>query len=391
MNFQEEEIKKILVSVPGQRLLACLLLIQPLTAEELRNFFDCLISVFSKRNRISNMANEKNSLFNPIFDFTDLYDKDRTLKRAVKSGLIIEVPVKKNWDKTHYYFLNSDLVFNLSSDGLKITNNRIVFPRFFNHHIYYKRSNQTRIIKEYIAFQRPTRIAKVRYSTLKEFSTLCWWLIRHPRLISDTIDIYRHFYYGPITNPKHRKQISIEGLPKKWKTIFKKADGEVFMRQENPHDSPLLYPWFNTLINNKISLSFTPSYSIFECFSNFKEHAGEIIEYNKGLETVEKRTPMTLLKKLTSEEYEIIPQNRQCIFSSILRYEDVDERTKYIPQNISEKQKLHLQKLNESEIKSEETCWIDKNIEFTKEVVSRWLKFKFDVDTYIPNYRRTKN
>jgi len=382
LSLHEKEIKEVMVSVAGQRLLACMLLVQPVTAKELRYFLEFWIKFYSVKDKSSNMAsinqNQDFSPFNPIVDTTDVYDKDRVLKKAIDCGLIIEVPMKTGWKKNSYYFLNSDIVFNMSSSGIEITENKEVYPKLFKHHTFAPKENKKTVLKEYIAFHKSgignpsDEFYRIRDSLLKEIFTLFWWMIRHQSLISDTINVYRTFEPHKHVKIKH---VEIDDLPEKWRRyhyLYRKAKGEVFMNQLRPHDSILLHPWFSFFTRDKMSLSFVPSYSVLECFSNFKKHIGNIIDYDEMKYTY-KRTPMDLLEILTSEKYEIIPWQRQRVFTSILGYENVDKNTIYVPEDISKKYRRHLLRLIESDIKFEETCWIDRNTSLAKNVISSIL------------------
>lgn len=346
------------------------------------------------------MANSKNQDFSqstpmfPMFDTTDIYGKDRMLRKAVDSGLIIEVPIKEGRKKNSYFFLNSDIVFNINSSGIEIIENKKVYPKLFRHCTLSPKRNRQTVLNEIIAFRRPgignpsDEFYHIRHS-LREIFTPLWWMIRHQSLISDTINVYR----SRIKHPISRKLIKIDDLPEKWRHqyryLYKRAIGEVFMTPLRSNESLLLHPYFYFFVAHKVSLSFVPSYSIFKCFSNFEEHIRTVTGYKYGNDVKKqayKKTPMDFLKILTSEKYEIIPQKRQRIFTSILGYENTDEKSIYVPNDLTEEQKQHSSKLIKTKIKSEKTCWIDRNTTLASDVFSsillpkwkiRWREYTF--------------
>ena len=337
MFAQEKEIKKILTSVSGRRLLTCMLLMQPITSEELKRFPEFFFEIFDSRrfpltnNNFANVSNVKTDYprFRHSFGNEDISGEDRILRTALKSGLIVRVPAKKGGKKNYYYFLNSDIIFNIGADGLEITENKNVYPKLFPHHVFNLQDNEYVSLNEEIAFRQSDYIQKPndeKYDymslSLRMLFLWFWWMIRYPSFVSAVLNAYdsalgnrkkgRIFFKPgdfPLKQPKQRY-------------LFVKAKRDNVIRAMNNDEFTFVSPMFDRFFKYKFSLSFVPSYSILRCFSNFKYHVKQIINW-KGME-IEKNSPMQLLKILTSEDYTIIPKERQTIFTSILMYKNLD-------------------------------------------------------------------
>lgn len=327
-SIQEKEIKTLLTSTTGQRLLSCMLLAQPLTVAELQQFPQLSFQLFDPsapiRKPFPNVAKTSKKTtgypeFNPIFENKELYDENRIFKRALKSGLLINVPAKKNWKKHCYYFLNPDLAFHIDSKGITISEDRKVKPITFRHNVIDYETKQEITLDDKINLHKKIyasvfndKIMSSALVVLPNLFSLFWWLIRHPDLISKTIDVYRSPHYFSKRLGRLERPVEISDLPSGWRSekyLFDKGlqDGVIYTDGNRVYLGSL----FNKLIDQKLLLFFTPSYSIFTCFSNYQKHAKAIVRYTSARD---------LLKILTSEEYYIVPEKRATVFASLLLY-----------------------------------------------------------------------
>jgi len=290
--------------------------------------------------------------------------------------LVLRVPRKKGGKKNYYCFINSDLIFHISYNigrdkGIKIKENDEVFPYTLNHRIYNSSTGGNAVLSEKINVCRES-IVKTYGGTfspaysLDHIFSLFWWSIKQPKLLGDTINVFRSFNYlsdmirrplkkqkpTPSTRPsslpsvkngalpinvKRGKNCEVqqrrggpfalereykthktrpvrrENLPQGWRKIrylYKQAIQEgMFYREKNEF---FLSGLFATLMTNELSFSFVPSYSIFSCFNNYGKHAKKVI--SDGI------TPMGLLETLISEDYKILPERRSTVFTSVLMY-----------------------------------------------------------------------
>lgn len=333
-SIQEKEIKEILISTTGQRLLACLLLGQPLTAVELQRFPQLSFQMFDPsvplKKPFPNVATISKKTaeyphFNPLFENKELYGEDRIIRKAMKSGLIISVPSKKDWKKHYYYYLNPDIAFYIDNEGLTITEDSKVIPTTFRHHIVGYQTKQKIALNEVINVHQAIDIGylsdnktSLPSSSLPKLFALFWWLIRHPGLISETIDAYRSRYYDTKRAMRLATTMKIRDLPSGWRRkryLLNKAlrDGVFY----TDGDRVYLDSWFEYLIDRRLLLYFVPSFALFSCFSNYQKHAKVIAR---------KTSAMELLNVLTSEEYVIVPEKRPTVFTSLLLYDSIDTK-----------------------------------------------------------------
>ena len=342
MTIDVEEIKKILVSKPGKRLITCLALLQPLTANELKHFPKLCYEAFKpgeiKTREFPNVANvildNKYPKFRELFHNKDFYAPDRVIKKAVKSGLLLEIPVKKRAKKDNYYFLNSDIIFTFKKNGVEISEMTTSFLYRLKHHVitsrtlcfpkwafdedyekYYKAKREKREIvkkkilseniQEYISL--PIELSHKAYfktfrpSSLNDVFVLFWWLIKHDELIKDTINTFRE---------SGNEKLRIQDLPKTWKSashLLNYAYHDKVLRKEK--DGIFLGYHFNYLTSQEINLIFSCSYQISKCFSNYDKHAKDIVNNT---------SPKSLIDILSSENYQINPSRRPLVFSSLL-------------------------------------------------------------------------
>jgi hypothetical protein len=339
-----------------------MLLVQPITTHELMEFpefFFQFFNSFSPMNYrkdfsfvVKNFDDYINPHFRPIFSNKEIYSG--VLKEALDCGLVIRVPSKKNRRKNCFYFLNSDLLFRISYDedftgdnGINITENKEPSLRIHTHSIDDHTLKTTTSLKEQINFsikknERNNEKIIASMDILNHIFTLFWWSVKQPKLIKDTITEFRKYYNltdiicshkekQTRTKPKNPNPLNIENprilhflnypineekLPKEWKKnnryLFKKAIQEEVLCHKN--HGFILGDLFYYLMANEIYFSFIPSYSIFKCFNNYKNHVREIIK--------NEITPIGLLEILTSEDYQILPEKRSTIFTSILEYKE---------------------------------------------------------------------
>ena len=233
MTFNETKIKEVLASRLGRRLLSCMLLVQPITAKELQQFPNLAFELFNPAHPITdrrdfpNVANislnESYPLFKPIFSSNkELYN--RVLKKAIDSELVLRVPRKKGWKKNYYHFINSDLLFDINAERIetiKIKENKEVFSSTFKHHIRNYLNNGESILHEKLNFRR--KIMKETSDetiypiySLEHIFSLFWWLTKHPKLIRDTIDVFR--LSSSLSNKK--RIVKREDLPLDWHRLY---------------------------------------------------------------------------------------------------------------------------------------------------------------------------
>lgn len=376
LNTHEKEIKEIIASRPGQRLLACILLLQPVTAEELRLFPNLCLRLFNsfspdKHKFLSDVAKPTKSNLFPqfkcIFDNKEFSGKNRTLKKAVKSGLIIKKPAKKGWKIKNYYFLNSDISFEINRNGIQINENKTIFRKIFTHHIRNYKSSKKTIVRERLNFRRPSVLnpsdmITEPLLTLNQIFRLFWWLTKHHSLISETIEVYDNAIYGSEEKPKY-KPIKVKDLPPQWRKnryLFDKAQREQVIIMGNDNNV-WLGQFFDSLIRKKFFLYFVPTYSILKCFSYVGNQKKTSAEFFSG----EKKTSMELLDILTSEDYVIDPGKRPIVFTSLLMYEDFDKDKLRIPSDISEESYKSIMK----SYNSKSITWIARNTQLAENIM----------------------
>jgi hypothetical protein len=323
VSIRKEEIIEILKSKTGQRLLACILLVQPITCKELNQFPKLCFELFNPHNPIPsdkfpNVAkikkNEVYPQFKPLFDNTELYK--RILPKAVYSGLIKKIPEKKEGGKNYYYFLNSDIFFEISRDGLKIKEASEIFSRYFTHNIMYPNSNKK--LKELINIHvsSPKNISDENVFHFRSISYLLktlYWLSKYPSQINDILNFFLETYSKVGKYNIKKQQTFINDLPTIRRDILQKAidDDVLIVKKDYIEPGPVI----NGLLKNRYKLYFTPSYSIYRCFSNFSKNIGLIVRKE---EWCRKISPMDLLKILSSRNYEIDSEKRSKIFTSLL-------------------------------------------------------------------------
>jgi len=329
-SIQEKEIKEILVSTTGQRLLACMLLGQPLTGMELQQFPQLSFQLFDPLTPLNkpfpNVAttskkNIKYPHFKPLFENKELYGENRIISKAISSGLIINVPAKKDWGKHWYYYLNPDIGFYIDSKGCSIKKDTTAIPKTIHHRIVDYRSKREIKFDEAINTHRAIdKKTSPMPSTIPKLFDLFWWLLRHPDLISMTISLYRSHYYDQEKMTKSSVHIQIDDLPSEWRCrrylLNKGIDDGIFYTDGN---DIYIDSWFEWLVEHKLLLYFVPSYAIYSCFSNYHEHAKRIAG---------KTSSTSLLKILTSDDYMIIPEKRPTVFTSLLLYSSLDASVK---------------------------------------------------------------
>jgi len=272
----------------ARKLILCLLLLQPLTAKELKYFFPLMYYIFASKKKefppIDKVIREVERIFEreinqfSIFLDKDLYSKDGVLKQLVKSGAIIEVPSQERKKQGMYYFLNSDLVFEIkpiAEKPLSVHN--------LNNNFILDNTNGEKI----------SLMSNCdRYSTGNHFDIVSFLsslpYIADKNHQSKLKQIWgKELPYNPFKGKLHRKVIEI-GLIW-WDGVNKKY---------------ILNPCFS---HTKLAFRFSPSYKILECFE-------KDINY--------KKSPIQNLREFIKENYEINPRKRAMSFTS---FEKVDE------------------------------------------------------------------
>jgi len=307
-----EGIKEILASEPGKRLISYMALVQPITARELQCFPSFSLDFFNsflKKEQDGNVANTTRlnsnlKVFkNVAFDNKELYGKDRILKRALRNGLVFEVPSKKGEKKDKYYFLNSDLSIVIGKGGVGVVESETAFPLIYRYNSSKEalalnaNPNYRKIIREKITKHDSKVGEDPRLFSLYDIFSLFWWMKNHPDLMVETMNLF----YSRV-NVRRRE------LPLGWRKsyLFNKALDENVL--EHRGEKVSLSTKFFLLNLTSFTLIFTPSYSILSCFSNYKSHLREANKkcFSRG----------KLLDVLTSEEYRIDPLKRPKCFSS---------------------------------------------------------------------------
>jgi hypothetical protein len=311
---------------------------QPITAKEINHFPELCFALFKPsqsvvKDTFPNVAkifpDYKYPQIKPPFSSNrDLYG--RVLKKAIKADLIVKVPLKQGRKKPCFFFINSDLLFEINKGGVTISNDNTARCIRFKHRVKEFPSNTEIRFAETINLRKPVMDSLKDENTFPvtcpvQIFRLLWWVTKHQDLISQTIDTY---YHQIRSCDRRRDQIynvrvTIDDLPSEWRKnpfLFKKAiEDQLFIRSGDNLD---FGPYFDNLFFYKYTLCFAPSYSILGCFSNYRQHIKNINEYNKGERRWYRRTPMELLRILTSEDYVIHPEKRVTTFTSIIMNEN---------------------------------------------------------------------
>jgi len=306
---------------------------QPITAKELQHFPELCFALFKPshftiKSNFPNVAEIITEKKYPQFKPPVSSNKERygrVLKKAIDTGLIVKVPLEKGWKNNYFFFINSDLMFEINKDGIKISNDKTARCIRFNHGIKEFPSNNI------IRFTEPINLRKADMQKPKDENTfpvtypvqifrLFWWQTRHAKLISQTADLFYHqLCSGRRWNQIKNVSVTIDDLPSAWHSnsfLFKKAlEDHILIRRGDNLD---FGPYFDSLYFYRYNFCFAPSYNILGCFSNYKQHIKNINKYNKEDRCWYDRTPMELLQILTSEKYEIHPEKRAPVFTSII-------------------------------------------------------------------------
>jgi hypothetical protein len=345
-NKIKKEIIKIISSDIGRKLITSMLLVQPITALELKKIVKLCFLIFQRHNTIKeryfpNIRQNTSENFQlkrlysendlitescyqtdiekNIFYNSELYGKKKSIRglgivpRAIKCGLIKAVPSKKNKKSRNYYFLNSDIIYNLSKKGVEICINSTPFL-YMHKDQFILKSGKDGTKSEKI-FERLSLLSekniKIRKIDTANSCSLNWilnsikWWHEHGPLLNET---YSKFIEKQNRNePFFKKDLPIEW--KKRPDLLKYAYRDNVFSRDNLELSPGLT--LDALMDFKYSIGFCRSYKILRCFSNFEDHLSDLRFYS----------PMKLLEKLTSEKYTIIPLKRPLIFTSIIAHE----------------------------------------------------------------------
>jgi hypothetical protein len=342
----KKEIFKIISSDIGRKLITSMLLVQPITALELKKIVKLCFLIFQGHNSIKeryfpNIRQNTSESFQlkklyldndlitesfyqedmekNIYYNSELYGKKNSMRglgilpRAIKCGLIKVVPSEKNKKSRNYYFLNSDIIYNLSKNGVEICINSSPFIYKHRDQLFLKRSKngaKSEKINERLSLLSEKNI-KIRKIDTPNSCSLNWilnsikWWHEHVPLMNET---YSKFIEKENKNePFYKKD-----LPAGWKKrpdLLKYAFRDKVFSRDNLELSP--GSTLDALMNFKYSIGFCRNYEILRCFSNFEEHLSDLRFYS----------PMKLLEKLTSEKYTIIPSKRPLVFTSIIAYE----------------------------------------------------------------------
>jgi len=384
MTFNKTDIKEVLASRLGRRLLSCMLLVQPIAIKELQSFPNLAFELFNPAHSITdrrdfpNVAkippNEGYPLFKPIFSSNkELYS--RVLKKAIDSKLVLRIPRKKSGKKNYYYFINSGLIFHISYDighgggkGIKIKENDEVFSYTLNHRVCNSSTGGNAALSEKINVCRESIVKTYggtffpTYSLNAVFS-LFWWSVKQPMLLQDTINVFRSFSYlsdmirrplkkqkpTPSTRPSFLPSVKNGTLPI---NVKKGKNREVQQRRGDPFALEREYKtrpvrrenlpqgWRkNRYLYRKAiqeGMFYQEKNEFFLCGLFYELMTNELYfsfvpsysifscfnNYGKHAKKIisGKITPMGLLETLTSEDYKILPERRSTVFTSILRY-----------------------------------------------------------------------
>lgn len=346
-----KDIESIFTSRPGQRLIATLMTVQPLTRKELQHFLPLSMAIFKPSTSLtkdfpdvekidieawpaakealrkvhpeptpmtslplneyveyirSHKKDESRIDFADIiqdtFNDRDLYHNKGVLKQAEQCGLIRSVPVEKGKDKPRYYFLNSDLEFVITPGNFKV-----------------REKTETHFHK----------------SAFDEYTTTIWkdgknheeWLslpsteltIEFYRWFADLWDTFFNYIKWNIEKPDEMREVwelfQEEKLSQKGTIQIRRKEAswhhELFNRAVRegllmPGKMKYfkLHPW---LKNDISSFMFSRTYEPLKCFDNLDQHS---IKVNNN-------TPMQLLEILISGDYKIVPESRRMAFTSI--------------------------------------------------------------------------
>ena len=342
---QQSEIKEILSSRSGKRLITAMMIIQPITTAELKNFLSLclmvfkpymsinrpfpdlseidikkipeikkiieeisfLVSDFSGEEKYAYMENEvasiEKSVFGNIFNDRDLFSQNGILKRAEKCGLVYGIPRKKGNKIEKLYFLNSDLEFILKPGKFEVKENTLSQFKKQEFDEYTKRlwkgikkikKGKEEVRKEWISLSdEDLKISRITDFSIKSFLNWVSWIIKYP-------DKMHNLWEIALENETiRRKDLG-------WRNdLIEKAIRDNILLRYPDHLNLTPAP-YNQI--PYISFRFARSYEILRCFSNFDDIFTEL----------KTRTPMELLKLLTSENYEILPHKRTLFFSSII-------------------------------------------------------------------------
>ncbi len=332
--MDEEAIKKIISSGPGRRLLNCLLLVQPITINEMKQMIKLSLDIFnptvSMKREFPNVSNieldeihpgfkkefeshliDKTKLSKDLFTHADLYDQNRILKKAIASGLVIEKKVNKSNKDISYFFLNSDLYFIPDrKKGIQITNYHKSYLYKYKHERIITNighPNKIEHINERIALAIETDKVKegMHLFPINELLTFLWWMIKHPKLIYKTIEKYKKI----ILDEMDTRSFTREDLPPDWRsaTHLIKMAIKTKLFTENGKKLNLNY-MLKQMAHGEIFFNFCRSYEILRCFDNFDDHLSEM----------NKKSPMEMLNILTLKKYNIDPAKRPLFFTSIM-------------------------------------------------------------------------
>ena len=383
-----------------------MLLVQPINNKELKHLPKLAFELFNPNTLIESKKfpnvtkitiNRKYPQFKPLFDNKELYE--RILPKAVDSGLIKKIPRKKGWKKEYYYFLNPDLLFKISDNGIEITeDSKVIFRRFKHHVLNYPTGKET-IFEENINVHKdddvPINLNDYITSNLTsiiQIFNLFWWVIKHPSLISETIRVYREYLYHP-KKAVHRKRlewIKKSDLPSTWfnnRYLWEKAKKQdVFHTLGGKRVE--LGPLFDILPNSELSIYFNPTYKIFNCFSNIEDHLTEIFSRDALFD--KKMTIMQILELLTSNDYEIISEKRSIVFTSFLMFENPILNNIHNIEYFSDEEYKDIKKFKDSicRVRSARNTQLVENIIFhSKGPMFSFLKTNVDIEKAFENQR----
>jgi len=329
-------IKDVFDSVEGRRLIIFLLSAAPLSSVELKDFYRLSLDIFNPtktRKRpfpdvsnidLSSINNKEFQDFSRLFEnhmdesckqefFTNtaLYSADRILKKAIESGLVIEVKDFSKKNEPSYYFLNSDISFSLYYNGLNVHPRQDVFLKMIKH----RRAIKSRTVspkKESINERVSLSYDPIEWHErdylfpISPFLRFLWWFQNHTELMAATIERYN----GLLKTQRNGLVFTRKDLPEGWygqSHLMDKAIKDNIFVQKQFSDVIKPVDPIEHLALGYIEFSFNPSYEQLKCFSNFDRHLSKLGE----------KSPTELLNDLVQEDYKIDPSKRPILFTSI--------------------------------------------------------------------------
>jgi len=320
--IEPDEIKKIITSVAGTRLLTCLSLIQPITSNELKNFPRLCFEIFkpnqslnnSKRSFLNYVSNENHRVypeFPQIFTNTDLYK--RILKQSIDAGLVINIPETENKSRFNYYFLNSDICFTINKKGLHINEDTSISFEKYQYNVIINKTKwklYQEDVKDYIALSSRQWISEreldhyqgLQINSIPRLLNMFHLAIKDPSFLEELQDVFCKSIYSnyvkknafPSWNPKTRYKI--------YSAI---KNGLLYENPLNNRSVSVTLQYWGFGDNE---FRFCRSYNPLRCLSNFDIDDKDM----------RKRTPIQCLREVTSDKYKISPEQRPFVFTSLL-------------------------------------------------------------------------